>query len=179
MVILPPGAQHRDGLSEDQKGDVWMAGGRSVDRSMHATETSFGSQDGKQATERRGRGGRGRGRGSLASEQRGLISSGDRSPPTLSFPRQSHPMFLRRGAFLALKNSSPLKKKGVLQTRLGLESREGRIWMSMKVVDGSRRVCLSITARRVRGRKAHPSLGLHPLKFLTHFGLTVFEARQT
>ena len=49
------------------------------DRRMHATETSFGSQDGKQAAGAEGIDG-----SSLASKQAGLISSGDKSRHPLS-----------------------------------------------------------------------------------------------
>ena len=76
-------------------------------------------------------------------------------------------MFLRRGAFLALKNSSPLKKKGVLQTRLGLESREGRIWMSMKVdrsADAS--ACLSLLGEEEGGKPIPHSVSTPPPQIL-------------
>ena len=157
-------------------------GGGSVDRRMHATETSFGSQDGKQATERRGRGGRGRGRGSLASEQRGLISSGDKSPPTLTnsiVPTSVPSHVFAKRSFPGTEEFIPLEEEGSPPDEIGV-GKQGR--ENMDEYEGRRkrrRVCLSITARRGRGRKAHPSLGLHPLKSLTHFGLAVFEARKT
>ena len=123
-------------------------GGGSVDRRMHATETSFGSQDGKQATERRGRGGRGRGRGSLASEQRGLIPSGDKSPPTLTHsivPTSVPSHVFAKRSFLGTEEFIPLEEEGSLPDEIGVGKQEGRIWMSMKVdrsADAS--ACLSL-----------------------------------
>ena len=53
LVILPPG--HNLGMVRVRiRRGMYGWRGRVVDRRMHATETSFGSQDGKQATERRG-----------------------------------------------------------------------------------------------------------------------------
>ena len=118
----------------------------------------------------------------VSSKGRGLISSGDKSPPTLTHsivPTSVPSHVFAKRSFPGTEEFIPLEEEGSPPDESGV-GKQGR--ENMDEYEGRqkrRRVCLSITARRGRGRKAHPSLGLHPLKSLTHFGLAVFEARKT
>ena len=160
-------------------------GGAGDDRRMHATETSFGSQDGKQATVQWGR-------SSPASKQWGLISSGDKSPPSTGTSVPSH-VFAKRSFpasedFIPLQEGSSSDKSGVGKEGKGRRRRRaavpenGRIWMSggreRQTADASVYQCQEGEGTAAK-RKAHFSLALPPLKFLTSFSLKEVLARQT
>lgn len=135
-------------------GDVWMAGagGGSVDRRMHATETSFGSQN--MVNRRRSGAAEEVEEGvaallQVSSKGRGLISSGDKSPPTLTHsivPTSVPSHVFAKRSFPGTEEFIPLEEEeGSLPDEIGVGKQEGRIWMSMKVdrsADAS--ACLSL-----------------------------------